>query len=81
MASPNSGYSLYTMAYFIQNGMGNQYQNLTKAVELYDLLIERANNDWYTYEEMYPALLQKWYLRFKLLILNYIPTWVIDLKN
>jgi hypothetical protein len=30
---------------------------MTKAIELYDTLIERANEGWYEFEEMYPALL------------------------
>jgi TPR repeat protein len=35
------------LAQMIQDGKGYQQKNFTKAVEYYDLLIERASEGWY----------------------------------
>ena len=59
------GYSLYQLAQFTASGLGGLSANTTRALELYDQLIQGADNDWYPYEERYPALLSKYALIIK----------------
>ena len=66
----------------LDNRKEEALKNFTKAIELYDKLIAGVSENWYPYEEMYPALLAKYYLKARMVFNDmYEYFWVSNSTN